>query len=211
MQAKNSKPNNSGKGQQAQQAQAQAPTSASPLKVYASPTSPINLVSIMGQVQAQAQAQQAQAQQAQAQAPLKGLFYQQAPNNLNIAQSTQFISLVTLCNIAQQYGFGRGFAVILTGHNGGKQAPYSAHFTIFLSNGTTKKYCHVSAKNALLALINGKPLPPCPIATLQALAPNFKPLALNLYGQYTWALGKQWHKVWQAQAQQAQVQALANK
>lgn len=196
------------KNKQAQQVKQvkQAPTSASPLKVYASPTSPINLVNIMGQVQAQAQAQQAQAQ-----APLKGLFYQQAPNNLNIAQNLNFISLVNLCNIAQQYGFGRGFAVILTGHNGGKQAPFSAHFTIFLSNGTTKKYCHISAKNALIALITGKPLPPCPIAQLQALAPNFKPLAPNLYGQFTWALGKQWLNVWQAQAQQAQAQALANK
>ena len=103
-----------------------------------------------------------------------GANYKQSPVNFNNTQNPAFIPLSVFCTYAQSLGYSRGFAVRLTGGDGGTYAPKTPHFTCFtVIGGKNVKWVHVQAKTALLAISKNAPIPafiPVTIGTLTVTA-----------------------------------------
>jgi hypothetical protein len=73
------------------------------------------------------------------------LFYKPAP--ANVKENKDFITLKSLCDLAESLGKSRGFAVNLTGGDAGTKAPQSSAFQVYMDG--KRKYVPIASVQEL--------------------------------------------------------------
>lgn len=81
-----------------------------------------------------------------------GAFYKPAP--ANVRDNPDFIPLTKLCDLAEERGKSRGFAVSLTGGDAGTKSPQSPAFQIYVLG--KRKFVKVEARAALEKILSKK-------------------------------------------------------